>query len=224
MCCIKAHATTAFDKMTWFVYGAGGHGAVVLDCLLSSGVNVDKVFDDRKELHSQTLLGVVVGELSTTGEANFGAGKRMHVAIGSNEARKAVATRLCAHGFEFPVVCHPHALVSKFCCHIGQGTLVGARVVCEVRVTVGSFSILNTGCILTHDCSIGDYCHVAPGAVLLGGVKVGDNCLLGANCTILPGVTIGRNVTVGAGCIVTRDVPDNVVVRGEPGRIVVKEK
>lgn len=43
---------------------------------------------------------------------------------------------------------------------------------------------------------------------------------LGANSTILPGVTVGRNALIGAGAVVTKDVPPNAIVVGNPGRIV----
>ncbi|EMN7422915.1 N-acetyltransferase, partial [Vibrio parahaemolyticus] len=43
---------------------------------------------------------------------------------------------------------------------------------------------------------------------------------IGANATILPGITIGKNAMVGAGSVVTRSVPDNAVVVGNPAKIV----
>jgi acetyltransferase-like isoleucine patch superfamily enzyme len=52
------------------------------------------------------------------------------------------------------------------------------------------------------------------GAVLEPGAKVG------ANCTLLPGVRVGRNSLVGAGSVVTRDVPEDAVVAGNPARVV----
>ncbi|KAL2890612.1 putative acetyltransferase [Ceratocystis lukuohia] len=51
-------------------------------------------------------------------------------------------------------------------------------------------------------------------------IVIGEDCWFGGNCIVLPGVTIGRGVTVGAGSVVTKDVPDMVVVAGNPARIV----
>lgn len=48
------------------------------------------------------------------------------------------------------------------------------------------------------------------------------NLEYGRNVTVLPGVTVGKNCVVGAGSLVTRDVPDNSLVLGSPGRVVRK--
>jgi|UniRef100_A0A7S1SXP4 maltose O-acetyltransferase len=53
-------------------------------------------------------------------------------------------------------------------------------------------------------------------------VRIGDRCWLGGCAIVLPGVTIGNDVTVGAGSVVTKDVPDGVVVAGNPARIIRK--
>ena len=51
-------------------------------------------------------------------------------------------------------------------------------------------------------------------------ITIGDNVWIGGGAIVLPGVSIGDNAVIGAGSIVTRDVPANVVVAGNPGRIV----
>ena len=51
-------------------------------------------------------------------------------------------------------------------------------------------------------------------------VRIGDGCWLGTRSMVLPGVTIGRRVVVAAGAVVTRDVPDDVLVAGNPARVV----
>ncbi len=75
---------------------------------------------------------------------------------------------------------------------------------------------------------IGKNCTVLP-RVLLGkkktGLKspciiIGDNCYIGTGASIMGPVTIGNNVTIGAGAVVVNDVPDNVVVAGNPAKII----
>lgn len=51
-------------------------------------------------------------------------------------------------------------------------------------------------------------------------VHIKRNCWIGAGATILRGVTIGENSVVGAGSVVTKDVPDNVIVAGNPAKII----
>lgn len=49
-------------------------------------------------------------------------------------------------------------------------------------------------------------------------VTIGDDCWIGGHSVILPGVTIGDRCIVGAGAVVTRDVPDDTTVIGNPAR------
>lgn len=75
--------------------------------------------------------------------------------------------------------------------------------------------------ILTHDgstCLVKDdngdrYYKYAP-------VKIGDNVFIGYRSIILPGVEIGSNVVVAAGSIVTKSIPNNSVVAGNPAKVI----
>jgi maltose O-acetyltransferase len=51
-------------------------------------------------------------------------------------------------------------------------------------------------------------------------IVIEDNVWIGGGAILLPGVTIGRNAVVGAGSVVTRDVPANTVVAGNPARMI----
>ena len=53
-------------------------------------------------------------------------------------------------------------------------------------------------------------------------VIIGNNVWIGGDATILPGVTIGDNVVIGAGAVVTGSFPSNVVIAGNPARIIKK--
>lgn len=75
---------------------------------------------------------------------------------------------------------------------------------------------------------IGRNCTLLPGVVFgKKGIKgeeseviVGDNCYFGLGVKILGSLNIGNNVTVGANCVVTKDIPDDVVVGGIPARVI----
>ncbi len=53
-------------------------------------------------------------------------------------------------------------------------------------------------------------------------IKIGNDVWIGGGSIILPGVTIGNNVVIGAGSVVTKNIEDNVVIAGNPARVIRK--
>lgn len=51
-------------------------------------------------------------------------------------------------------------------------------------------------------------------------IIIEDNVWIGANAVILPGITVGKNSIVGAGAVVTKDVPENTIVAGNPAKVI----
>ncbi len=72
----------------------------------------------------------------------------------------------------------------------------------------------------THDGGVGVFRKDFPGINIYGRIKVGNNVFIGHRSIIMPNVTIGDNVVIAAGSIVTKNVPDNVVVGGVPAKII----
>lgn len=71
-----------------------------------------------------------------------------------------------------------------------------------------------------HDGGVAVLRHKHPNIDLIKPIKIGNNVFIGSNATIMPGVIIGNNVVVGASSVVTRNIPDNVVVGGIPAKII----
>lgn len=53
-------------------------------------------------------------------------------------------------------------------------------------------------------------------------VSIGNNVWIGGNVVILPGISLGNNVVVGAGSVVTKSFPDNVIIAGNPAKVIKK--
>jgi sugar O-acyltransferase (sialic acid O-acetyltransferase NeuD family) len=189
-----------------FVYGAGGHGRVVVDTLSNSKVQyrVSVVVDDDARLHGEKLLGHVIRSRDLI------LGERGLVAIGENSARLRIAEQF--RGRLVSLV-HRTAFVAQDV-PIGEGSVLMANTVVTVGARIGDCVIVNTGATIDHDCLIGDGAHIAPGCHLCGSVEVGVGAFLGVGCLVVPGVRIGRNAFINAGQTITRNVPDGARVRG----------
>lgn len=117
---------------------------------------------------------------------------------------------------------------SNFRCDYGYNIHVGENFYANFDCT-----ILDGGTV-----TIGNNCMIAPGVHIYTNthpvnakeriteieytkhVTIGDNVWIGGRAVINPGVTIGDNTVIASGAVVTKDVPDNVVVGGNPAKII----
>ncbi|BBE22826.1 hypothetical protein MN0502_17090 [Arthrobacter sp. MN05-02] len=77
---------------------------------------------------------------------------------------------------------------------------------------IGHNAVLAT---LNHDLAPSRHADLLPAPIILG-----SHGWIGAHATVLPGVTIGRGAVVAAAAVVTKDVPDTVIVIGSPAEVV----
>lgn len=97
-------------------------------------------------------------------------------------------------------------------------------------ISIGDNCLITSGVtFVTHDGAIGvaykflqnkDLNETYGRYTKLGKIEVKDNCFIGINSIILPNVTIGPNSIVAAGSVVTKSVPPNTVVGGNPAKVI----
>jgi len=117
---------------------------------------------------------------------------------------------------------------------IGASCNICAHTLIESDVIIGNNVTVKSGVYIWDGTRIENNVFIGPNATLTNdpmprskkypekfyGITLKNGCSIGANATILPGITVGENAMVGAGAVVTKDVPANTVVVGNPAKII----
>lgn len=192
------------------VYGASGHGKVIIDILQKNNVPIHAVIDDNPNCES--ILGLKVHRPS---DLDFSEKYQMILSIGNNEIRKKLSLQL--HQIDYTNAFHPKAIISNHAV-INPGTVVMAGAIVNAGAVIGKHVIINTSAIVEHDCVISDFVHVSPNASLAGGVQIGEGTQVGLGASVIQNVKIGKWAVIGAGAVVINDVPDFAVMVGIPAK------
>ena len=185
-----------------YVYGSSGHGMVVSDIARAVGYTEVILLDDASGLKFSPELEK----------------HDIFIAIGDNAIREKVSQKVEAAGFNIVSLIHPTVVVSPTAT-VGRGVVAMPQVVINARATVADGVILNTSSIIEHDCVVGMFAHVSPGAALAGNVTLKDRVHFGIGSCAIQGVVVGDDSVVGAGSVVVRDVPERVIVYGNPAKV-----
>ncbi|TRX55704.1 sugar O-acetyltransferase [Thalassomonas sp. M1454] len=112
------------------------------------------------------------------------------------------------------------------------------------NITLGKQVFFNYNCVVLDAAkvTIGNHVFIGPGVQIYTSthpkdpairrkffesalpITIGNDVWIGGNAIILPGVTIGNRSIIGAGSVVTKDVPDDVTVGGNPAKIISSNK
>lgn len=191
------------------VYGASGHGKVIIEILEEMGISDITVWDDNP---AKKLWDYPASQPMDNADK-----EDMVIAIGNNIIRKRIAEKYANTNFVSAI--HPSSQISKRA-QVGDGTVIMAGVLVNADTVIGKHCIINTGCSIDHDCAIGDYAHISPNSTLCGEVHVGEGTQIGAGSVVIQCRKIGKYCTIGAGAVIIGDVPDYSIVVGNPGRVI----
>ena len=120
--------------------------------------------------------------------------------------------------------------VNIYDCELGNNVFVGPFVEIQERSTIGNNTRVSSHSFICSGVIIGNNCFIGHGVMFTNDkftedrnewvereTIIGNNVRIGSNATILP-VNIGDNVIIGAGAVVTKDIPSNTIVKGNPAK------
>ena len=128
--------------------------------------------------------------------------------------------------------------VNLYGCTIGNDCFIGPVVEIQKNVSIGDGTRVQRHSCMCDGVIIGKHCFIGHGTMFTNDkfvdspnfenwirkeTRIGNDVRIGSNVTLLP-INVGDKVIIGAGSVVTKDVPSNCVVIGNPARIINKEE
>lgn len=209
-------------KKLYGVYGASGCGRGIMPLLRAQveGEDAELVFIDDAPTADQ-VNGHRVWSWDQF-RAAPALSRHAALAIANSATRERLDARCAAAGVAVIGVRASNIVVMDDV-DIAPGALLSPFVTLTSNIRIGRCFHGNLYSYVEHDCVIGDYVTFAPGVHCNGNIAIEDHAYIGAGAVIRQGspgkpLRIGRGATVGMGAVVTRDVPDGMIVAGNPAR------
>ena len=205
------------------IFGASGHGSVILDILEKSAEFrpvgfVDSYIKKGTKKNGYEVIGSAYDLLHIIDAHDIHGGI---VAVGDNWIRRKLVGRITrlVPDFTFINAIHPTAILGRNT-HIGAGTALMAGVIVNSNSNIGEHCILNTRSSLGHDGTMGDFSSLAPGVCCGGNFNLGPGSAVSLGSNIIENIHVGAHSVVGAGSLVLHDIPAGVVAYGSPARVI----
>lgn len=206
------------------IYGAGGQGMDNEN--LAEAINEQEhrwdgyVFiDDDPAKNGKTVADLPVMNFEQA-LATYGKdGIEVILAVGEPVIRDIVFKKVREAGCVITNLIHPDVRAVRTFTY-GNGLVVHKGNDLPPCSHFGNNVLLQGKTYIGHTVEIGDNVVVSAFAFIGGDVKIGRNAYIGPSCCIRNAVNIGENAIIGMGAVVTKDVPDNAVVYGNPAQIM----
>lgn len=150
--------------------------------------------------------------------------KTFLLTMGDNKIRAELSEKILEKGGNIPSLVHPTAVVSRFARIAETGVYISPFVYIQADSSINKNTIVLSHVNISHNTTIGKNCFLAGNATVGAYTIVEDGVFIGQGALSISGKVskIGRNAYIAARALITKDVPENVVVVGAPARVMEK--
>ena len=207
--------------------GGGNQAHYTIDIINKEGKYniigiIDSIHDIGSDRFGYKVLGRQEDIVKLKEQYNIEGGV---ISIGDNWVRYYVSSQIKKQipNFNFVNAIHPSVIIGDNV-QLGKGVVMMAGCIINPKSKIGDFTFFATGAQIDHDCNIKDYTSISAGSITGGYVTLGEFSAITLGVTIVDRLKIGKNTVIGAGSLILKDIPDNVLVYGNPARIVRTRK
>lgn len=199
--------------------GGGAFGRVVFSWIKTSPAFLQKaeigeiVYIDDAEPQVQLNAPLISGISDYIPQEK----DRVICTVGKPASRKIVVEKLLERNVLFQSFIHDSVVLAEDI-SIGEGTVLCPGVVVQPNVEIGDHVHIGSNCTVGHDTKVGEFVSLSPLVNLMSSIEVQDGVFFGGSSVILPGVVVASEAVVGAAAVVTKSVPESVLVTGVPGK------
>lgn len=141
------------------------------------------------------------------------------LAVGEPVSKCIIEEKVRSVGCVFATLIHPGAEISPSA-KIGSGAIIRKGAILSCDAVIGNNVFIEPYGTVGHDSMVGDNCQISQFAVIAGNCTIGKNTFIGLSVSIKEKTKVGNNVIISMGACVMRDIPDDVVVGGNPARVI----
>lgn len=206
------------------VYGASGLGTEYEN--LAERINEEEyhwdgfVFvDDDSSKNGKTLVDLPIISFEQAINTYGIDGIEFILAIGEPVVKDIVFKKVCEAGGRVTSLIFPDFKMPRGTTY-GKGMVVQKASGLPPCSEFGNNVLIQGKAVMGHDLKVGDNVVISSLAFVGGGCTIGRNTYIAPGALLRNGLVIGENAVVGMGAVVTKDVPDNAVVVGNPAKIL----
>ncbi len=198
----------------------GGHIAANPELYGLAG-QIEAFVDDDSQKHGKYIYNIpVIGSINDV--LSMGK-KRIIIGIAFPRVKSSILYSLIqSEELEFPTLISSKSWISNDC-KIGRGSIIYPGTSINYGSKIGEFCVVNMNCAIGHHVTIGNFTSFAPGVNIGGNCTIGELSDIGIGASVVQNIIIGSNTIIGGQTMVLKNVQNDSLLVGVPGKMITKK-